>query len=113
MLWADTSGNGRTTFVSCIEKRSKVLTIAIAALLTGAAQLIFLYNLIHARWWGPVAPDNPWDATSLEWSTTSPPPFDNFGGRHLVVHQGPYEYNAEGAAKDYVMQTDPDFVAKS
>ena len=87
--------------------------ITIAALLTGAAQLIFLYNLIHTRWWGPLAPDNPWEATSLEWSTTSPPPFDNFGGRHLVVHQGPYEYSVEGAAKDYVMQTDPDFVTRS
>jgi cytochrome c oxidase subunit 1 len=87
--------------------------ITIAALLTGAAQFIFLYNLIHTRWWGPLAPENPWEATSLEWSTTSPPPFDNFGGRRLVVHQGPYEYNAEGAAQDYVMQTDPDFVAHS
>ena len=81
--------------------------ITIAALLTGAAQLIFLYNLIHTRWWGPLAPDNPWEATSLEWSTTSPPPFDNFGGRHLVVHQPPYEYSVEGAPTDHIMQTDP------
>jgi cytochrome c oxidase subunit 1 len=81
--------------------------ITIAALLTGAAQLIFLYNLIHTRWWGPLAPDNPWEATSLEWSTTSPPPFDNFGGRHLVVHQPPYEYSVEGAPADHIMQTDP------
>ena len=85
--------------------------ITIAALLTGAAQLIFLYNLIHTRWWGPPAPDNPWEATSLEWSTTSPPPFDNFGGRHLVVHQPPYEYSVEGAPADHIMQTDPGPVA--
>jgi len=78
--------------------------ITIAALLTGAAQLIFLYNLFHARFWGPKASDNPWEATTLEWSTTSPPPFDNFGGKHLVVYQDPYEYGAEGS-QDYVMQT--------
>jgi len=43
-------------------------------------QLIFLYNLIHSRFWGKLAPnDNPWEATSLEWSTATPPPFDNFG----------------------------------
>jgi cytochrome c oxidase subunit 1 len=81
--------------------------ITIAALLTGAAQFIFLYNLFHTRFWGPKAPDNPWEATSLEWSTTSPPPFDNFGGRHLVVKSEPYEYSVEGAATDYIMQTDP------
>ena len=78
--------------------------ITIAALITGAAQLIFLYNLIWSRFKGPKAADNPWEATSLEWDTTSPPPFDNFGGRHLTVFHGPYEYNVEGA-KDYVMQT--------
>jgi cytochrome c oxidase subunit 1 len=87
--------------------------ITIAALLTGAAQLIFLYNLVHTRWWGPLAPDNPWEATTLEWSTTSPPPFDNFGGRHLVVHQGPYEYSVEGASSDYIMQTESQPVIKS
>src|SRR5690242_1411205 len=59
--------------------------ITVAALITGAAQFIFLYNLIHSRFKGAVAPQNPWEATSLEWSTpSSPPPFDNFGGRHVV-----------------------------
>src|SRR5580704_4257024 len=54
--------------------------ITVAAIATGVAQLIFLYNVIHSRFWGKPATDNPWEATSLEWSTTSPPPFDNFGG---------------------------------
>src|SRR5580700_4711041 len=70
--------------------------ITIAALLTGAAQLIFLYNLIHSRFFGAVASENPWEATSLEWSTSSPPPFDNFGGRHMVVYHGPNEYGTDG-----------------
>src|SRR5947209_827977 len=71
--------------------------ITIAALLTGAAQLIFLFNLIRSRLRGPKAPDNPWEATSLEWSTSSPPPFDNFGGRPPVVQRGPDEYGVAGA----------------
>src|ERR1700690_3456588 len=86
--------------------------ITIAALLTGAAQFIFLYNLAHTRWWGAKAPDNPWEATSLAWSTTSKPPFDNFGGRHMVVHQDPYDYSVEGASSDFIMQTDTTTVAK-
>src|ERR1700745_2730988 len=32
--------------------------ITVAALVTGAAQLIFLYNLIHSRFWGDTAPAN-------------------------------------------------------
>ncbi len=80
--------------------------ITIAALLTGAAQLIFFWNLIWSRFRGPIAPENPWEATSLEWTTTSPPPFDNFGGHHPVVYNGPNEYGVENPdGTDFVMQT--------
>ncbi|HEY2548224.1 MAG TPA: cbb3-type cytochrome c oxidase subunit I [Candidatus Acidoferrum sp.] len=82
--------------------------ITIAALLTGAAQLIFFWNLIWSRFRGPVASVNPWQATSLEWSTTSPPPFDNFGAHHPVVQNGPNEYGVEAPdGTDYVMQMAP------
>jgi len=81
--------------------------ITVAAIATGAVQLIFLYNFIHSYFWGKPAPDNPWQATSLEWSTTSPPPFDNFGGKLPVVYHDPYQYGIEGSTEDYVMQTDP------
>jgi cytochrome c oxidase subunit I len=81
--------------------------ITVAAVATGVAQLIFLYNVIHSRFWGKPATDNPWEATSLEWSTTSPPPFDNFGGTLPVVYHDPYQYGIEGSTGDYVMQTDP------
>ncbi|MFY9674517.1 MAG: cbb3-type cytochrome c oxidase subunit I [Terriglobales bacterium] len=81
--------------------------ITVAAICTGAVQLIFVYNFIHSRFWGKPAPDNPWEATSLEWATTSPPPFDNFGGTLPVVYHDPYQYGIEGSTGDYVMQTDP------
>ncbi len=82
--------------------------ITIAALITGAAQLVFLYNLIHSRFWGKPAPQNPWEGTSLEWSVPSPPPFDNFGGKLPVVYHDPYQYGVEGANGDYVMQDSPE-----
>src|SRR5215467_12521667 len=83
--------------------------ITIAALLTGAAQLLFVYNLIYSRFRGKPAPDNPWEATSLEWSTpSSPPPFDNFGGTLPVVYHDPYQYGIEGSSGDYVMQDSPE-----
>jgi cytochrome c oxidase subunit 1 len=82
--------------------------ITIAALFTGAAQFIFLYNLIHSRFWGEPAPANPWECTSLEWSMPSPPPFDNFGGKHPVVYRDPYQYGVNGSKGDYVMQDSPE-----
>ncbi|MGA2457637.1 MAG: cbb3-type cytochrome c oxidase subunit I [Terriglobales bacterium] len=78
--------------------------ITVAALLLGAAQFIFLYNAIWSRFKGPKAPDNPWGATTLEWDTPSPPPFDNFGGRQITIYHGPMEYDADAS----VMQTSPE-----
>jgi cytochrome c oxidase subunit 1 len=82
--------------------------ITIAALFTGAVQLLFFANLLWSRLRGAPAPDNPWEATTLEWSTTSPPPFDNFGGKHPVVSHGPDEYGVAGVKGDYIMQTSPE-----
>jgi cytochrome c oxidase subunit 1 len=85
--------------------------ITVAALITGAVQFIFLYNLIHSRFWGEKAPQNPWEGTSLEWSTASPPPFDNFGGKHPIVYHDPYQYGVQSSTgEDYVMQDSPEEV---
>ncbi len=85
--------------------------ITVAAIFTGAAQLVFLYNLIHSRFWGAPATDNPWQGTSLEWSTpTTPPPHNNFGDKLPVVYHDPYQYGVEGSLGDYVMQTSPEKV---
>jgi len=78
-----------------------------AAFITIAAQFIFLINLFWSMFKGPKASDNPWESTTLEWITATPPPHDNFGGHTPVVNHGPYEYSVPGAPKDYVMQTDP------
>jgi cytochrome c oxidase subunit I len=82
-----------------------------AAFVTIGIQLLFLVNLFWSLFKGPKASDNPWEATTLEWTTATPPPHDNFGGVTPVVHHGPYEYGVPGAPKDYVMQTDPASVA--
>jgi cytochrome c oxidase subunit 1 len=49
---------------------------------------------------------DPWEANTLEWSTSSPPPHDNWGGREPVVVRGPYEYSVPGAAADRLTQWD-------
>jgi cytochrome c oxidase subunit 1 len=78
-----------------------------AAFITIAAQFIFVINLFWSMFKGPKASDNPWEATTLEWTTATPPPHDNFGGVTPVVNHGPYEYGVPGAPRDYVMQNDP------
>jgi cytochrome c oxidase subunit 1 len=82
--------------------------ITYAAFITIAGQLIFVVNLFWSMFKGKKAVDNPWEATTLEWTTATPPPHDNFGGKTPVVHNGPYEYSVPGAPRDYVMQTDPE-----
>jgi cytochrome c oxidase subunit I len=85
--------------------------ITIAALFTGAVQLIFVYNLIHSRFKGAPAPDNPWEGTSLEWSMPSPPPWNNFGGKDPIVYHDAYQYGVKSSTgADYVMQTSPEQV---
>jgi cytochrome c oxidase subunit I len=44
----------------------------------GAGSLVMIWNLAHSFFRGKVAGDNPWDAWTLEWATTSPPPHENF-----------------------------------
>jgi cytochrome c oxidase subunit 1 len=88
--------------------------ITIAAIITAVGQLIFLFNFLWSLWKGKkVENDNPWEATTLEWTVPSPPPHDNFNGPAPAVHRGPYEFAVPGAEKDYVMQHAPPATAKA
>src|SRR6202521_2623938 len=83
--------------------------ITVAALFTGAVQLIFLYNLVHSLLRGPAAPANPWEGTSLEWIMPSPPPWNNFGGKHPVVYDDADQDGVKTASgADYIMQNSPE-----
>jgi cytochrome c oxidase subunit 1 len=54
------------------------LVVSIGGLVQGVAVVIFAYNFIVSYWRGKVAGDDPWDAWTLEWTTSSPPPAYNF-----------------------------------
>jgi cytochrome c oxidase subunit 1 len=79
--------------------------ITLAALATGAVQFVFVFNLIWSAFRGERASDNPWNATSLEWTTSSPPPIGNFEDEPIVNH-GPYEYGETIGGRDFVLQSD-------
>lgn len=75
------------------------------AVFLGLFQIPFLINLVWSLKRGQVAGDNPWDATTLEWSTASPPPHANFATPPEVV-RGAYEYSVPGAPRDFSPQHD-------
>jgi cytochrome c oxidase subunit I len=81
--------------------------VTISAIITIAVQLLFYFNVFWSMFKGEKATDNPWEATTLEWNTATPPPHDNFAGVLPTVYRGPYEFAVPGAPNDYVMQADP------
>jgi heme/copper-type cytochrome/quinol oxidase subunit 1 len=54
------------------------LISTVGAFILGSSVLIFLWNLYYSYQNGEIASDNPWNAWTLEWATTSPPPVYNF-----------------------------------
>ena len=54
------------------------LLATIGAFVMGIAVLTFLVNVLASLLRRPVATGNPWEAFTLEWATTSPPPAHNF-----------------------------------
>jgi cytochrome c oxidase subunit I len=52
--------------------------VTVGALIQAVAILIFVYNLVHSFFHGEEAGPDPWDAWTLEWATSSPPPAYNF-----------------------------------
>jgi len=54
------------------------LISSVGVVIQGAAILFFVWNVIQSLRKGRKAGPDPWDAWTLEWSTTSPPPEYNF-----------------------------------
>jgi len=82
--------------------------ITISALIVGAAQLIFLYNLIVSMRNGEKSGPNPWNATTLEWQTPdTPPKHGNWGDELPVVHRWAYDYSVPGYHTDFIPQNVP------
>jgi len=54
------------------------LVSTIGAFILGASFLFFIYNVFRTRQKGEPAGKNPWNAATLEWAISSPPPVYNF-----------------------------------
>ena len=79
-----------------------------AAICLGLCQIPFIINLFWSINNGKkVTSDNPWDATTLEWQTPTPPPHGNFA-KTPTIRRDPYDYSVPGADKDFTPQNEPD-----
>jgi len=64
---------------------------SVGTLILAVSTFPFLYNMLVSWVAGQRASNNPWEALTLEWTTTSPPPIENFVGEPVLI-TGPYDY---------------------
>jgi cytochrome c oxidase subunit 1 len=95
-----------TTYEYLRETLGQNVAISHTAFLLIAGQMVFAVNFVWSLVAGRVAAANPWQATTLEWETSSPPPHGNFS-EIPTVHRWAYEYAVDGATSDYTPQTVP------
>jgi cytochrome c oxidase subunit I len=81
--------------------------VSVAAILTFAAQFIFLFNFFYSMYKGRRATQNPWRSNTLEWTTPINPGHGNWPGDIPAVYRWPYDYSKPGAAEDFIPQTVP------
>ncbi|MFO0980885.1 MAG: cbb3-type cytochrome c oxidase subunit I [Planctomycetota bacterium] len=94
-----------TAFEFTKNARLLAIPISLLAFLVVPAQLVFFYNFLRSAFAGERAPANPWNATTLEWTTTSPAPHGNWGEHEPVVTRGPCDYGTIESGQDFQPQT--------
>ncbi len=80
--------------------------ISVVAMIVFATQILFLFNFFYSMYKGrKVTSQNPWNATTLEWTTPIHPGHGNWVGEIPEVHRWAYDYGKDG--HDFVPQTQP------
>ncbi|MEZ2223521.1 cytochrome c oxidase subunit I [Rhizobium sp. RCC_161_2] len=65
------------------------LFVSISSLILAAGFLLFFIDVIRSARSGAISGENPWNASTLEWATTSPPPPYNFRRIPVVSDREP------------------------
>lgn len=82
--------------------------ITIAAIITFGAQLLFVFNIFYSMFRGKkMVTQNPWGATTLEWTTPVEHIHGNWPGNLPTVHRWAYDYSKDGADADFIPQHVP------
>ncbi|KQC00540.1 cytochrome C oxidase [Pedobacter sp. Hv1] len=78
-----------------------------AAIIAALAQVAFLFNFFYSIFKGKKAPQNPWEANTLEWTAPVEHLHGNWPGEIPTVYRWPYDYSKPGAETDFIPQTVP------
>ncbi len=81
--------------------------ITIFAIIAALGQLVFLFNFFYSIFRGPKTVQNPWQSTTLEWTTPVEHIHGNWPGELPTVHRWPYDYSKPGAEEDFIPQNVP------
>jgi cytochrome c oxidase subunit 1/cytochrome c oxidase subunit I+III len=84
----------------------------VSAFFMAAGVIVVLWNIVCALLWGERAGDNPWEAWTLEWATTSPPAVDNFEALPPIHSRRPLWDDANPDRPDPVVGPDHDRAAR-
>jgi cytochrome c oxidase subunit 1 len=90
-------------FLKPIEPLNMFITMM--AILLILSQVVFVINFFWSMARGKAAEPNPWQANTLEWTTSSPPPHENFATQP-IVYRWPYDYSLPAASTDWLAQND-------
>jgi cytochrome c oxidase subunit 1 len=97
-------------FLKPLEPLNIFITLMAISLIL--SQLVFVVNFFWSLMRGQVAEDNPWQANTLEWTTSSPPPHENFATTP-AVYRWPYDYSVPDSPADWLAQNRSDITAKA
>jgi len=76
------------------------------AFFMAAGAMVILWNIISSLLFGAPAGDNPWEAWTLEWAGTSPPPVENFAALPPIHSRRPLWDDANPDRPDPVVGPD-------
>lgn len=80
--------------------------ITIVVILVFAVQLLFVFNFFYSIFKGrKLTTQNPWKATTLEWTTPIHAGHGNWPGEIPEVYRWAYDYSKDG--RDFIPQTEP------
>jgi cytochrome c oxidase subunit I len=78
-----------------------------AAIMSGFAQVVFIFNFVYSIFFGKKATQNPWEANTLEWTTPVEHIHGNWPGEIPTVYRWPYDYSKPGHDGEFIPQTVP------
>jgi cytochrome c oxidase subunit 1 len=81
--------------------------VTVAAIITFAAQFLFIINFFYSIFFGRKASANPWHSNTLEWTTPLHPKHGNWPGEIPTVYRWAYDYSKPGAEDDFIPQHIP------